>query len=64
MISNQLFFSGDPIVDLIPIHLDIFRGDPHLLKQFLDSYQLPFIKTGVNASAKSNGFQRLSYRAM
>ncbi|XP_004237935.2 lysine-specific demethylase JMJ21 [Solanum lycopersicum] len=55
---------GDPIADLIPIHLDIFRGDPHLLKQFLDSYQLPFIKTEVNASAKINGFQRLSYRAM
>ncbi|XP_049349579.1 F-box protein At1g78280 [Solanum verrucosum] len=55
---------GDPIADLIPIHLDIFRGDPHLLKQFLDSYKLPFVKTGVNASAKSNGFQRLSYRAM
>ncbi|XP_059279731.1 lysine-specific demethylase JMJ21 isoform X1 [Lycium ferocissimum] len=55
---------GDPISDLIPIHLDVFRGDPHLLKQFLDSYKLPCVKTGENASAKSNGFQRLSYRAM
>ncbi|CAN4092437.1 unnamed protein product [Withania somnifera] len=55
---------GDPITDLIPIHLDVFRGDPRLLKQFLDSYKLPFVKTEVNASAKSNGFQRLSYRVM
>ncbi|MCD7471314.1 hypothetical protein HAX54_011650 [Datura stramonium] len=55
---------GDPISDLIPIYLDVFRGDSHLLKQFLDSYKLPFVKTGVSASAKSSGFQRLSYRAM
>lgn len=55
---------GDPITDLIPIYLDVFRGDPRLLKQFLDSYKLPFVKTEVNASAKSNGFQRLSYRVM
>ncbi|KAK4365163.1 hypothetical protein RND71_016521 [Anisodus tanguticus] len=55
---------GDPISDLIPIYLDVFRGDRHYLKQFLDSYKLPFVKTGVDASAKSNGFQRLSYRTM
>ncbi|XP_075082440.1 lysine-specific demethylase JMJ21 isoform X1 [Nicotiana tabacum] len=55
---------GDPISDLIPIYLDVFRGDPRLLKQFLDSYKLPFVKRGLNASAESNRFQRLSYRAM
>ncbi|KAL8231955.1 hypothetical protein R6Q57_001733 [Mikania cordata] len=35
---------GDPILDLIPIHLDIFRGDVQLLNKLLESYKLPFGK--------------------
>ncbi|KAK3025931.1 hypothetical protein RJ639_040847 [Escallonia herrerae] len=44
-LSHILDFSnlsiGDPISDLIPLHLDIFRGDPRLLKRFLENYKLP-----------------------
>ncbi|CAN4122310.1 unnamed protein product [Withania somnifera] len=57
--THILDFSG---LSVVPIHLDIFRGDLHLLKQFLDNYKLPFVKPEVNTSAKSNGFQRPSYR--
>ncbi|PRQ21778.1 hypothetical protein RchiOBHm_Chr7g0243001 [Rosa chinensis] len=46
--SHILDFSnlsiGDPIYDLIPLYLDIFRGDCYLLKQFLDSYKLPLVR--------------------
>ncbi|KAK9757623.1 hypothetical protein RND81_01G174600 [Saponaria officinalis] len=57
---------GDPILDLIPIHLDIFRGDPRLLKHLLASYKLPLLtKNSLNDSAdKLNKFGRASYRAM
>lgn len=58
-------FSGDPILDLIPIHLDIFRGDSRLLKQFLKSYGLALgRKRSLNELVKDNRFHRLSYRAM
>ncbi|KAG8369197.1 hypothetical protein BUALT_Bualt15G0126100 [Buddleja alternifolia] len=67
--SHILDFSdlsiGDPILDLIPIHLDIFRGDSYLLNQFLDSYKLPFVrKESLKESIEDNKFGRLSYRAM
>lgn len=62
---------GDPLFDLIPIYLDIFKGDASLLKQYLKSYKLPL---GRRASfhnvlssrevEKQQNFNRLSYRAM
>ncbi|GFP93353.1 F-box protein at1g78280 [Phtheirospermum japonicum] len=67
--SHILDFSdltiGEPILDIIPLYLDVFRGDPHLLKQFLDSYKLPLMrnKSHVN-TAVDKRFDRLSYRAM
>nr|CAD1820373.1 unnamed protein product [Ananas comosus var. bracteatus] len=33
--------NGDPLYDLIPLYLDVFRGDVSLLKKFLESYNLP-----------------------
>lgn len=68
--SHILDFSdlhiGDPIWDLIPIHLDVFRGDPLLLKQFLASYKLPLLRErSQHESVKSDDkFKRLSYHAM
>ncbi|KAL2893737.1 hypothetical protein RDABS01_009646 [Bienertia sinuspersici] len=68
--SHILDFSdlsiGDPILDLIPIHLDIFKGDHHLLKQLLSRYKLPFLKkhSQNNLTDKIVKFQRASYRAM
>ncbi|CAJ1974081.1 unnamed protein product [Sphenostylis stenocarpa] len=68
--SHILDFSdlsiGDPLVDLIPIYLDVFRGDSHLLKQFLESYKLSFV-SNVSRCKLSEGdqkFGRLSYLAM
>lgn len=56
---------GDPIWDLIPIHLDVFRGDPCLLKQFLESYKLPLVRrTSQNGLEHDDKFRRLSYHAM
>ncbi|XVE95270.1 hypothetical protein REPUB_Repub02eG0081900 [Reevesia pubescens] len=57
---------GDPIYDLIPIHLDVFRGDSCLFKQFLQSYKLPLMrKTPEHGSMTvSDKFGRLSYHAM
>lgn len=61
---------GDPLYDLIPIYVDIFRGDRFLLKQFLKSYKLPFTITAAdgllsgNASEDWKRFERMSYRAM
>nr|GEX43055.1 F-box protein At1g78280-like [Tanacetum cinerariifolium] len=53
---------GDPILDLIPIHLDIFRGDLQLLKQLLESYGLPFGKrTSLENGCK---VRPISYLAM
>ncbi|XP_042023312.1 F-box protein At1g78280-like isoform X1 [Salvia splendens] len=57
--------AGEPILDLIPVYLDIFRGDPRLLKQFLNSYKLPFVRQKtLSEGVESNRFSRLSYRAM
>ncbi|KAL9269503.1 Lysine-specific demethylase JMJ21-like protein [Drosera capensis] len=56
---------GDPLLDLIPIHLDVFRGDVSLLKQLLLSYKLPFTKKEPEQmQATDSKFQRLSYHAM
>lgn len=68
--SHILDFSdltiGDPILDLIPIHLDIFKGDPRLLKQLLSKYKLPLLKKHSQSylTEKIMKFQRPSYRAM
>ncbi|KFK42213.1 hypothetical protein AALP_AA2G226200 [Arabis alpina] len=47
--SHILDFSdltiGDPIYDLIPIYLDVFRGDAKLFKKLLESYDLPLIRS-------------------
>ncbi|KAI6687816.1 hypothetical protein NL676_024644 [Syzygium grande] len=67
--SHILDFSdlsvGDPLYDLIPIHLDVFRGDSYLLKQLLQNYKIPLL--GGQLQHQSLGdikYQRLSYRAM
>ncbi|XP_021900784.1 F-box protein At1g78280 [Carica papaya] len=68
--SHILDFSdlsiGDPIYDLIPIYLDIFRGDSHLLKQLLESYKLPLVRGMLRGKTveSSNELDRISYRAM
>ncbi|GAB2224257.1 hypothetical protein Droror1_Dr00005009 [Drosera rotundifolia] len=57
--------TGDPLLDLIPIHMDVFRGDVSLLKQLLSSYKLPFFKKEhEQKQATDSKFQRLSYHAM
>lgn len=59
---NFLNVLGDPILDLIPIHLDIFRGDVQLLKKLLESYKLPFGKRfSSNDGCK---VRKISYLAM
>ncbi|XP_058786350.1 lysine-specific demethylase JMJ21-like isoform X2 [Vicia villosa] len=57
---------GDPIFDLIPIYLDVFRGDSYLLKKFLESYKLPFPCNISKCESTEDGqkFGRLSYAAM
>ncbi|XP_058786355.1 lysine-specific demethylase JMJ21-like isoform X2 [Vicia villosa] len=57
---------GDPIFDLIPIYLDVFRGDSYLLKKFLESYKLPFPCNLSKCESTEGGqkFGRLSYAAM
>ncbi|KAJ4965124.1 hypothetical protein NE237_016973 [Protea cynaroides] len=68
--SHILDFSdlsiGDPIFDLIPIHLDVFRGDSSLLERFLESYRLPFLRRISQAKPleSQNKFRRISYHAM
>ena len=60
-----IWFAGDPISDLIPIYLDVFRGDPSLLKHFLKSYKLPFRRMPQHESVEGGDkFGRLSYLAM
>jgi hypothetical protein len=51
---------------LIPIYLDVFRGDSYLLKQFLESYKLPFSCNISKYESAEGGqkFARLSYVAM
>nr|GMD94024.1 F-box protein At1g78280 [Ipomoea batatas] len=57
---------GDPLLDLIPIYLDMFRGDSRLLKHFLESYKLPLLgRQNLNGVAADNSkCARLSYQAM
>lgn len=72
--SHILDFSGlsigDPLNDLIPIYLDVFRGEMRLMKRLLESYNLPLIAKKSNDDGLSSGltendkFNRLSYRAM
>ncbi|KAK9930455.1 hypothetical protein M0R45_027492 [Rubus argutus] len=68
--SHILDFSnlsiGDPIYDLIPLYLDIFRGDCCLLKRFLASYKLPLLRRSSQDEYVEGGdkFGRLSYHAM
>uniref|UniRef100_A0A8R7QEH6 JmjC domain-containing protein n=1 Tax=Triticum urartu TaxID=4572 RepID=A0A8R7QEH6_TRIUA len=59
---------GDPLCDLIPLHLDVFRGDIDLLREYLRSYQLPFLRGKSNndiyKSVRNSKFSTASYRAM
>ncbi|GAV83265.1 LOW QUALITY PROTEIN: F-box domain-containing protein/Cupin_8 domain-containing protein, partial [Cephalotus follicularis] len=67
--SHILDFSdlsiGDPIYDLLPIYLDVFRGDSTLFKRLLESYKFPMMKRSQHESV-GNGdkFRRMSYHAM
>ncbi|CAN8233943.1 unnamed protein product [Cochlearia groenlandica] len=71
--SHLLDFSdltiGDPIYDLIPIYLDVFRGDAGLLKKLLESYGLPLIRSKSNGATDSTKKKKKkvlspSYRTM
>lgn len=64
--GSIIYFAGDPILDLIPPYLDVFRGDSNLLKRFLESYKLPFPSNIGNSESTDGGqkFSRLSYIAM
>ncbi|KAG7587480.1 F-box-like domain superfamily [Arabidopsis thaliana x Arabidopsis arenosa] len=73
--SHILDFSdlsiGDPICDLIPIYLDVFRGDADLFKKLLESYGLPLIRSrsAENGTTKTTDSTRKkvlcpSYRTM
>ncbi|KAJ7965736.1 F-box protein family [Quillaja saponaria] len=57
---------GLPILDLIPIYLDVFRGDSCLLKRFLESYKLPLGRNISKCEPTQDGdkYGRLSYHAM
>lgn len=56
---------GDPLVDLIPIYLDVFRGDPCLLKELLASYKLPLLpEISDDETVKDTKHRQLSYIAM
>lgn len=62
---------GDPLYDLIPIYLDVFRGDAYLLKKLLESYKLPLAGRIADLDAFHCGpadnwkkLKRISYRAM
>ncbi|XP_020092912.1 F-box protein At1g78280 isoform X3 [Ananas comosus] len=59
---------GDPLYDLIPLYLDVFRGDVSLLKKFLESYNLPLSRRAADhtppyCGSAENKFKRISYRA-
>jgi len=70
--SHLLDFSdlsiGDPICDMIPIYLDVFRGDADLFNKLIESYGLPLIrsKSPENGTTKTTGKKVLSpsYRTM
>ncbi|KAK0577352.1 hypothetical protein LWI29_031768 [Acer saccharum] len=55
---------GDPIYDLIPLHLDVFSGNSSLLKKFLESYKLPLVRGMPQDKSEGDKFARLSYHAM
>ncbi|KAM7253241.1 hypothetical protein ACFE04_025859 [Oxalis oulophora] len=56
---------GDPIYDVIPIYLDVFKGDPKLFKQFLESYKLRLERRSHPESINGGDkLGRLSYHAM
>ncbi|CAH9085706.1 unnamed protein product [Cuscuta epithymum] len=58
---------GDPLLDIIPIHLDVFRGNPRLLIHFLESYKLPLSpRQEISKGLADNNSRcaRLSYHAM
>ncbi|KAJ0085453.1 hypothetical protein Patl1_08561 [Pistacia atlantica] len=57
-------FAGDPIYDLIPIYIDVFRGDSCLFKQFLESYKLPLLRRMPQPESGDDKFARLSYHTM
>ncbi|KAK8966681.1 F-box protein [Platanthera guangdongensis] len=70
--SHLLDFSnlsvGDPLYDLIPIYLDVFRGETCLLNKLLKSYKLPLITITTNDApsdklAENYMCKSLSYRA-
>ncbi|KAG0480341.1 hypothetical protein HPP92_011199 [Vanilla planifolia] len=68
--SHILDFSdlsiGDPLADLIPIHLDVFRGETRLLNRLLESYKLPSLQTLQRMTEKKmqKNFAKPSYKAM
>lgn len=61
---NIVCFAGDPIYDLIPTYLDVFRGNSSLLKQFLERYKLPLVRGKPKEESGGDKFARLSYHAM
>lgn len=65
MCDKNIYFSfaDDPICDLIPIYLDVFRGNPNLLQQLLESYKLPLARRSQNSDS-GDKLSRLSYRIM
>lgn len=59
--------TGDPICDIIPLYLDILRGDSTLLEHLLATYGLPLSRNLSNKREHEetwNKYQKLSYRAM
>lgn len=56
--------AGDSINDLIPMHLDVFRGNSDLLKQFLKSYKLSLTRKTPKQGSDDDKYGRLSYHAM
>ncbi|XP_068641349.1 lysine-specific demethylase JMJ21 [Aristolochia californica] len=72
--SHILDFSdltiGDPLCDVIPIYLDVFRGERKLLEWFLESYRLPLVQrqtprdTIYDSPIENEKLARISFRAM
>ncbi|KAJ8433781.1 hypothetical protein Cgig2_025944 [Carnegiea gigantea] len=68
--SHILDFSdmsvGDRILDVIPIYLDVFKGDQRFLKEMFSTYKLPLLKgsSKSNLTDKVMKFKRASYRTM
>jgi hypothetical protein len=68
LVRSNTVLTGDPLCDIIPLHLDVFRGDNDLLREFLQSYQIPFLRgesnTDMYKCLQNSKFSRASYRAM